>query len=736
MNNKNPLAFHDSGIRSEQHIPLPGQQPDRVIDSSPDQTRSRSESDGLRTISARSSDERAPLSTFFENQAWQRMSTVLPAAVRDPLNIDELEREERLMPYTEVAVGEMGTSGLRVNPHMRSETGDAAMRQLTMQRASAMTSDHMAINRGDPIDSEKSVVGGTTGGHAIDWAYMQDHNLRTGGLPSLDQVLTRRTRAPLALRDFAVHCSVRQPQARRWLEFYMAARTHEKMCMAYESDLRHAKARSHYASGDSSALPPKSHRNSTHPFGDDSHEITNSVRRTAAHNATIESLSRGKPDDLLHPDDDLVQPLDDLQGNNPEFRRSRRQSTRMALQIQTAAETIFMRYFRAALDPNLNRGVGGFWQSSALGAGPSPAAAIGLAHAQSGNSPGNNRGKIGSLKRMLTQKPSSSASRGLGRLQPTLDDPYHQGYGVAATNSVYAGNNSEDYPSGGNSMYDNVQGQLGSTASLTMSREYLSTPITGNKISNGNAGTQRNPHYLQMNQGTSRGLGGAFGSSRHHIYYHMPWPPEILTNIEQRLLHDGAALDHALFSEALLYAYDVLDTYYFPIFIADAVSRNVTRDHCALRVFIAFAFLWFGFALPLALILLDHEPKAHRVWCIIPQLIGWWNMAVGFGGCDSLLAIMRKYQSPIMKDVGALGAATAAANGPSVGSKTQKQKWSFRRKLDDWHRAWFSTRISVDMTATRMVRARSIRWFIGALVMTAISSAILCAVPGTRIFED
>ncbi|KAJ2077950.1 hypothetical protein H4R24_004813 [Coemansia sp. RSA 988] len=730
MNKKNPLGFHNSGIRSEQHIPLPGHQPGRRIDDSTDHTRARSESDGLRTISARSSDERAPLSTFFENPAWQRMSTVLPAAVRDPLNIDELEREERLMPYTEVAVGNMGTSNLRVNPYMRSETGDAAMRQLTTQRASALTNEYMAITKGVPIESEKSVIGGSTSGHAIDWAYMQDHNLRTGGLPSLDQVLTRRTRAPLALRDFAVHCSVRQPQARRWLEFYMAARTHEKMCMAYESDLRHAKARSHYASGDTGALPQKSQRDSTRLFGDDTHETTNSVRRAAAHNATIESLSRGKPDDQSpDSDDDSVHQLNDLQGNNPSFRRSRRQSTRMALQIQTAAETIFMRYFRAALDPNLNQGVGGFWQSSAPGAGPSPAAARGLARAQSGNSPG----KMGSLKRMLTQKPSSSASRGLGHLQPTLDDPYHQGYGVTATDSVYGGNESEDRASGANSLYNNVQGQLGSTASLTMSREYLTTPITGK---NGNAGTQRSPNYLQFNQGTSRGLGGAFGSSRHHIYYHMPWPPEILTNIEQRLLHDGAALDHALFSEALLYAYDVLDTYYFPIFIADAVSRNVTRDHCVLRVFIAFVLLWFGFALPLALILLDHEPKAQRVWCIVPQLIGWWNMAVGFGGCDPLLAIMRKYQSPIMKDVGVLGAAASAANGPSAGPKAPKQKWSLRRKLDDWNRAWFSTRVSVDMTATRMVRARSIRWFIGALVMTAISTAILCAVPGTRIFKD
>ncbi|KAJ2764255.1 hypothetical protein IWQ57_005236, partial [Coemansia nantahalensis] len=70
--------------------------------------RGRSESDGLVRMSARSSGDQGALSTLFGTQAWQRMSTALPAAVRDPLNIDELEREERLMPFTEVAVGEMG----------------------------------------------------------------------------------------------------------------------------------------------------------------------------------------------------------------------------------------------------------------------------------------------------------------------------------------------------------------------------------------------------------------------------------------------------------------------------------------------------------------------------------------------------------------------------------------------------------------------------------------------------
>ncbi|KAJ2162607.1 hypothetical protein GGH15_004650 [Coemansia sp. RSA 562] len=707
-------------MQSERHVPLHNDQ-HNAFSSSADglgTMRGRSESDGYRTMSARSSDDRAPLSTFFDSQPWQRMSTALPAGVRDPLNIDELEREERLMPFTEVAVGEMGAASLRVEPlsnHASLVPGSEHLQG--SHRASAM-SNFMAVSGG-------GTRGGPSEKDPIDWAYMQDHNLRTGGLPSLDQVLTRRTRAPLALRDFAVHCSVRQPQARRWLEFYMAARTHEKMCLAYESDLRHAKARSHYASTGSHAPP---HQGTQHESRyDDSNEKPDPMRRAAAHNATMESLSRGQPDQLLYPEDS-VRPMTELQdstatatakaaGQEDSFRRSRRQSSRMALQIQTAAETIFMRYFRAALDPNLAQGMGGFWQTSG-----SSSAAAAVARAQSGNST-RARGKMGSLKRMLTQKPSSSGgSRGLNQLQPTLNDPYHQGYGVEATDSVYAaGAPAEPRESGANSMYDNVHGQLDSTASLAMSREYLNTPITDN-----NARTQ---NFMTLGHGAGRGLGGAFTSSRHHLYYHMPWPPEILTEIEQRLLHDGAALDSSLFSEALLYAYDVLDTYYFPIFIADAVSRNVTRDHCVLRVFIAFLLLWFGFALPLALILLDHQPKPDRVWCILPQLIGWWNMAVGFGGCDPLLAVMRKYQSPIMKDVGGGGLVPAH-------TKNVRPKWTLKGKLDDWHRAWFSTRVSVDMTATRMVRARSIRWFIAALVMTGISTAILCAVPGTRIYRN
>ncbi|KAJ2351157.1 hypothetical protein GGF43_004110, partial [Coemansia sp. RSA 2618] len=302
---KAALGYHADGMQSEHNVAQRGGEYP-AFSSSADVlggTRGRSESDGYRTMSARSSDDRAPLSTFFGNQEWQRMSTALPAGVRDPLNIDELEREERLMPFTEVAVGEMGAASLRIEPLSNHESLVPSSAQARgSQRASAL-SHFMAVSSGTRgVASEKA---------GIDWAYMQDHNLRTGGLPSLDQVLTRRTRAPLALRDFAVHCSVRQPQARRWLEFYMAARTHEKMCLAYESDLRHAKARSHYASADSRVLPAQqaSQRTSQH---DQAHEKPDSVRRAAAHNATIESLSRGQPDQLLYPED-AVRPMTELQ---------------------------------------------------------------------------------------------------------------------------------------------------------------------------------------------------------------------------------------------------------------------------------------------------------------------------------------------------------------------------------------------------------------------------------------
>ncbi|KAJ1642747.1 hypothetical protein LPJ64_005436 [Coemansia asiatica] len=671
-------------------------------------TRGRSESDGFRSMSARSSDDRAPLTTYFGAQAWQRLSAALPQGVHDPLNIDELEREERLMPFTEMAVGEMLSGSSQKPSHLSSNFNGAG------------------VSTG-PMYSEKSAG---VAGEPIDWAFMQDHNLRTGGLPSLDQVLTRRTRAPLALRDFAVHCSVRQPQARRWLEFYMAARTHEKMCLAYESDLRHAKARSQYASTDGYAIAAATAANDSDPVPDTS--ATNPFdRKVAAHTAAMKSLSRGTKtgaaadDQLFYPDDEDIAGSPQLSANDSKgaFRRSHRQSSRMALQIQSSAETIFLRYFRAALDPNLMQGAGSFWQthSSTTSSAAAAAAAAARARATSGRT-----GKIGSLKRMLTQKSGPYGSRGLSGLRPTLDDPYHQGYGVAAADPVYGAGSRDRSHSGAASMYDNQQGRLGSTPSLTMSRDHLNTPITG--------GLSGLPQQQQQHMNTTtagHGLGGAFSSSRHHLYYHMPWPPEILTDIEQRLLHDGAALDSSLFSEAILYAYDVLDTYYFPIFIADAVSRNVTRDHCVLRVIFAFFFLWFGFALPLALILLDHQPKAQRIWMLLPQFIGWWNMAVGFGGSDLLLALMRKYQSPTMREQ------------PSVTSvqqqqqQQQQQAWgSLGSHVGGWRRAWFSTRISVDMTATRMVRARSIRWFIGALFMTAISTAILCAVPGTSIYTN
>ncbi|KAJ2720471.1 hypothetical protein GGI07_004581 [Coemansia sp. Benny D115] len=717
--------YYDESSNTPYHIPLSSSQlqpyqhqPSALSDRQP--MRARSESDGFRTMSARSSDDRAPLTTFFGTQAWQRMSTALPQGVRDPLNIDELEREERLMPFTEVAVGALIDDSSHHGSALPMPINITDEKHANMISAglSAANGSTQSQGNGGPMDGVRD----------IDWAYMQDHNLRTGGLPSLDQVLTRRTRAPLALRDFAVHCSVRQPQARRWLEFYMAARTHEKMCLAYESDLRHAKARSQYASMDSYVVPSGARASMFAGAADGAAAVdSDPARRAAAHDATMQSLSRGREgdDQLLYPDD--AQQPDPARGA---FRRSHRQSSRMALQIQSSAETIFLRYFRAALDPNLMQGIGTFWQTSSTA---SSAAAAARARETAGRT-----GKIGSLKRMLTQRPGARSNNGL---RPTLDDPYHQGYGVAATDSVYisavatsaAGSNGKGRASSGiASVYENDPGRLGSTPSLTMSSNPLHTPITGDSD-----GLATMPRHMPMPRHGV--LGGAFSSSRQqqHLYYHMPWPPEILTEIEQRLLNDGAALDSSLFSDALLYAYDVLDTYYFPIFIADAVSRNVTREHCVLRVLFAFAMLWFGFALPLALILLDHEPKAQRAWSVLPQLIGWWNMAVGFGGCDLLLAAMRKYQSPTMKDAQSGGGADGGKHQHSNGHHQQASRGAgIGSHVGGWRRAWFSTRISVDMTATRMVRARSIRWFIGALVMTAISTAILCAVPGARIYTD
>ncbi|KAJ2685389.1 hypothetical protein GGH99_003780 [Coemansia sp. RSA 1285] len=749
--------------------------------------RGRSESDGFRTMSARSSaDDRAPLATFFGTPTWQRMSTVLPQGVRDPLNIDELEREERLMPFTEMAVGGMdfdfSTADLDPPPRMPAAAGSAhdsvvsgtsSQAHHLEERTAAwgVKADSMRGSRaaagiggnnstpllvnysgsGPPELSDKS--GGGAGAsadaadaHGINWAYMQDHNLRTGGLPSLDQVLTRRTRAPLALRDFAVHCSVRQPQARRWLEFYMAARTHEKMCLAYESDLRHAKARSQYASLDSRLLPPDaslhhSNRQSSRlaapddgekrPLYADDDDAT--VRRAAARSETMKSLSgrnRGDHGVFVPEEPSAAAGAGSGAGARGDaFRRSRRQSSHMAMQIQTAAETIFLRYFRAALDPNLLQqttasaaaGLSGSGSGTHVYGSASEAAAAASARAR--GLAGPRKGKMGSLKRMLTQKTGAYANRNAHR--PDFDDPYHQGYGVAATDSVYISPSAASGSLGSRAAAAAAaHGRLGSTESLTMSREYLNTPI----------GASAGGNRANLGAGAAaRGVIGAASArhhNHHHLYYHMPWPPEILTEIEQRLLSDGAALDASLFSEALLYAYDVLDTYYFPIFIADAVSRNVTRDHCILRVMFAFVFLWFGFALPLALILLDHEPKAQRAWSVIPQFVGWWNMAVGFGGCDLLLAAMRKYQSPTMKDF-VVGQSSASKSAAPAARPTKKVV-----AVGDWRRAWFSTRISVDPTATRMVRARSIRWFIGAIAMTAISSAILCAVPGTHIYTN
>ncbi|KAJ2773411.1 hypothetical protein GGI18_004723, partial [Coemansia linderi] len=200
------------------------------------------------------------------------------------------------------------------------------------------------------------------------------HSEHSDNLPSLEQVLTQQSQAPIALWDFAVHCSMRQPQARQWLDFYMAARTHEKMCLVYESSMH-----CHYSSSSSAN----------------------------------------------------ARDLADLGS--------------MAMQIQNAAETIYLQSFCASWELNLVR-VGEF---------------------------------------------DSRASYMLGDLE--LSQFYHAR-------------------------------ELDSYLVLDASPDY------------------------------------------------MLWPPEILADVEQRLLHGRAVLDPALFSRALYYAYSVLNAYYFPLFIADAVS--------------------------------------------------------------------------------------------------------------------------------------------------------------------
>ncbi|KAJ1922740.1 Bud site selection protein, Revert to axial protein 1, partial [Coemansia sp. S17] len=199
---------------------------------------------------------------------------------------------------------------------------------------------------------------------------------------------------------------------------------------------------------------------------------------------------------------------------------------------------------------------------------------------------------------------------------------------------------------------------------------------------------------------------------------YMMWPLAIPADIEQRLLYHGATLDSTLFSKALRNAYNVLKLCYYPVFIADALSRNVTRGHCVWRGVVALVFLWVGFALPLACIFLNSEPRTKRLWSALPLFLGWWNIAVGFSGCDLLLSMMKRYQSPNMTESGV------------------KQEWSVRSQLVDWHRYLLSTRVSVDLTATRLVHTRSIRWFAASLIMTALCTAILFVVPGTTIYID
>ncbi|KAJ1911397.1 hypothetical protein IWQ60_010158 [Tieghemiomyces parasiticus] len=65
------------------------------------------------------------------------------------------------------------------------------------------------------------------------WHNVKDHNLRSG-LPTLEQVLNRKSRSPIALQDF-YHYLQRAPEGRRLIAFWKAVSYHEELLKGGEA---------------------------------------------------------------------------------------------------------------------------------------------------------------------------------------------------------------------------------------------------------------------------------------------------------------------------------------------------------------------------------------------------------------------------------------------------------------------------------------------------------------------
>ncbi|OLY84917.1 hypothetical protein AYI68_g910 [Smittium mucronatum] len=553
---------------------------------------------------------------FFDMRLWRRMSKNLPSSVRNPLDFKMLENDEknRFIKFKNAKSLSNNSKSDFLSPDFNFSEKPSNDPSYLLNILKNNNPESSAIDNFDEkhFSSGSGSVPGGLGQQA--WLYLQDHNLRSGGLPTLQQVLNRKTFAPLSLRDFAVHCSVRQPEARKWLEFYMAAVTHEKMCLAYLSG-KH-----------------------------------------------IDSIKKKKPSDKSHSSSKRHKNSKLKKKNNSTRYPSQSKKASDAIQIQSATESIFLKYFKAALIPN----PGDHMSYNRVFSSSNRDWPEQFIDTSEGIHYSNTR--------------QSKMVSNFGHFRQVIKQPIE-----LFSNALVLG---------GKSPYSMI-----SYPGLDPSARIIHLNDPNPKINQTGSGYFNDP---------SSNNGSGSSNKRQTIYY-MPWPPEILSKIEVQLSMSNSMLDPHLFSEAIMYAYEVLNVYYYSVFLREATTRNCSHGHSVFRLLFGILLLLsFGFTYPISLILLDHEDKRLRLWCLIPQILGWWNLVVGFSGVDILLSLVKRYQSP---------SPNYTVSGTS------------------YRNMWFNTRLSIDKTASKLVKARSIKMFLFSLMLATVCILILCLVPGVRLYS-
>ncbi|CAG8685496.1 4348_t:CDS:2, partial [Dentiscutata erythropus] len=154
----------------------------------------------------------------------------------------------------------------------------------------------------------------------------------------------------------------------------------------------------------------------------------------------------------------------------------------------------------------------------------------------------------------------------------------------------------------------------------------------------------------------------------------------------------GKRADPWIFYEAKKEVFSFMEGEHFPRFLKARAFGNMNILQAMLRLVLGLFFLFIGFATALSLIFLDVKPRAVRIWCLIPILMGVTNLFANQMELSPLFALLKISETKF--------------------GRFQKVAEPYIYKLHI---------------------KRGIRVFLQSLIVSVIVTAIFVAVPGHRL---